>query len=78
MELRKIISNYLRFNETPFIQERTVCGINALIEVQDLPIQKLNDAINSSVIGYKLREISGGKSVLETIDGQSIQLQFIL
>jgi hypothetical protein len=79
MELNKTFTSYLRFDRSPYIQERTACGINALIEVLDLPVSKLNnEVLNTSVIGNKLREITGDKATYVTVDGQCIHLQLII
>jgi hypothetical protein len=78
MELKKSLKGYLKFDDSPFIQERTACGINALIEVLELPVSKISSAYDTAVIGFKLREISGEKIEYQTVDGQSIQLQFVI
>jgi hypothetical protein len=78
MELKKSFKGYLKFDDSPFIQERTACGINALIEVLELPVSKIGEVITTTVIGCKLREITGERLEFQTVDGQSIQLQFVI
>lgn len=64
-------------NECPFIQELILCGINALIEVLELPVEKLILA-NTAAIARKLLEISGDKEAWLTSEGQLLHLQCII
>jgi hypothetical protein len=72
--------DYQRFDEPPFRLIRVVCGIDALIEVLKLPIEKLpkND-IRMSEVGLKLYELSvENRRRVMNLGGQSLQLQEII
>lgn len=72
--------DYQRFDEPPFSSGRIACGINALIEVLDLSVEKLpkND-IGTSLIALRLYELSTeNRRQVMNIGGQSLQLQEIV
>ena len=78
MKIKRSPGNYLKFDRSPFIRERTACRINAMIETLELPVSPLTGEINSFTIGSKLMEITGDKTFYQTDEAQSIQLQFAL
>ena len=78
MKPNKTFTDYLKPDEPDYVQERIVCGINALIETLKLPVTKLTDNISTSIISIKLREITGDNFNLRTSDGQAIQLHFAI
>ncbi len=63
--------------EAPFLQERIICRINALIEVMNLPAEKLRE-INTTSTADKLQELSGGTTTCVTSQGQYFMLNFII
>jgi len=69
-----------RFDEPPFRLIRVVCGINALIEVLKLPVEKLpKNNIRMSEVGLKLYELSvANRRQVMNLQGQSLQLQEII
>ena len=77
MKLTQTKAETLRLDEFPFIQELILCGINALIEVLELPVEKLALANTTSIAG-KLLELSDDKEAWLTSEGQLVQLQCII
>jgi hypothetical protein len=78
MEILK--KDYQRFDEPPFRLIRVVCGINALIEVLKLSVEKLpKNNIRMSEVGLKLYELSiGNRRQVMNLKGQSLQLHEIV
>jgi hypothetical protein len=77
MKMTRTEAETLRLDEFPFIQDLIVCGINALIEVMELPVEKLTLA-NTTAIARKLLELSDEKETSLTSEGQLVQLQYII
>ena len=71
---------YQRFDEPPFRLIRVVCGINALIEVLKLPLEKLPKInISISLVALRLYELSVvNKRKVINLKDQSLQLQEII
>ncbi len=78
MKIKKSPGNNLKFDRSPIIRERTACRINAMIEVLELPVAPLTGELNSVTIGNKLMEITGEEILYQTVEAQSVQLQFAL
>ena len=76
--MEESIKEYQKFSEPPFLQSRVVCGINALIEVLELPSAKLL-RLNTFDIANKLIELSlFEKRRFTDVKSFSIQLQHII
>jgi hypothetical protein len=60
MKLTQTKAETLRLDGFPFIEELILCGINSLIEVLELPVEKLARPSTPS-IASKLLELSGDK-----------------
>jgi hypothetical protein len=78
--MESLKKDYQRFDEPPFRLIRVVCGINALIEVLKLPVEKLpKNNISISLIALRLYELSVvNKRKVMNVGGQSLQLQEII
>ena len=55
--MNELEKDFRKFDEPPFLMGRVACGINAAIEVLNLPVEKLTDYEPMS-IAYKLMELS--------------------
>ncbi len=66
-----------RFDNPPYSNGRTACGINALIEVLQLPSPKLTQAGIGS-IAPKISELSADKKFLTSAEALSNKLQEII
>jgi hypothetical protein len=77
MKMTRTKEETLRLDEFPFIQELIVCGINALIEVKELPVEKLRLS-NTIAIAGKLLELSMENETWLTSEDQLIHLQYII
>jgi len=78
--MESLKKDYQRFDEPPFRLIRVVCGINALIEVLNLSVEKLPKInINISLVALRLYELSVvNKRKVMSLEGQSLQLQEII
>jgi hypothetical protein len=66
-----------RYDDFPFIQERVACKINAMIEVLELPAEKLQLA-TTEAITHKLLELSDDKESWQTPTAQLAWLEYVI
>lgn len=72
------VKTYQRFDEGPFIEDRLVCGINALIETLELPLEKLTTVDRLKITG-KLLKLAIHESIpYFTLISQCVNLQILI